>query len=328
MTYQQAKHIAKAGTVESIMYDSAHACVTSGTAMGLSAAVAFAVNCWNGQPIESAIKESLLHGLKSGGTAFVISVLSSQLAKTGLDASLIPASKVIAHTIGPKASAVIVNAFRPAGSAIYGAAAMKSAAKLLRGTVITSAVSFVVLSVGDITDIIRGRISGKQLAKNTSATAAGVLGGTLGYLAGAALGTAIAPGAGTVIGIIFSVAAGWGANRGAQAIADIIADDDAEEMISIINNQFSIIANEYFLNEAEVNLAVENLKDLISEDALKQMYQYGNHQLFARQMIEYAIEISIEREEIKLPSEKEYAEYLACFLESVCEKLGKETDND
>ena len=63
---------------------------------------------------------------------------------------------------------------------------MQSAAKLLRGNVITSTVTFVVLSAGDVADIIQGRISWKQLAKNVSTTAVGITGGALGYLGGAA----------------------------------------------------------------------------------------------------------------------------------------------
>ncbi len=329
LTYQQARHIAKAGTVESILYDSAHACVTAGTSMGLSAAVGFAVNLWNGESFETAIKESILQGLKTGGTSFIISVFSSQLAKTGLNTALIPASKVVVHALGPKISAVIVNAFRPAGSAIYGAAAMQSAAKLLRGNVITASVSFVVLSAKDVADIIQGRISWKQLAKNLSTTAAGITGSTLGFLGGAALGTAILPGAGTVVGIIVSVAAGWGASEGAKAVADLIAEDDADEMIKIIETQFYEIASEYFLNEQEVNQAIENLQSLITAEMLKQMYQYRDHYAFARQLIEMAIDpVVAERAYVELPSEEEYAAYLTDVLEAIYEDIRDEAVNE
>ena len=329
LTYQQAKHIAKAGTVESILYDSAHACVTAGTSMGLSAAVSFAINLWNGEPVETAIKESILQGLKTGGTSFIISVLSSQVAKSGLNTAMIPASRVVVHALGPKVSAVIVNAFRPAGSAIYGAAAMQSAAKLLRGNVITSTVTFVVLSAGDVADIIQGRISWKQLAKNVSTTAVGVTGGALGWLGGAALGTAIMPGAGTVVGIIVSVAAGWGANEGAKAIADMIAEDDADEMIRIIEEEFAVIASEYFLDEEEVNQSVTNLQSLITPEMLKQMYQYRNHTSFARQMIEMAIDpVVAQRAYVELPAEDEYSEYLTDVLEAIYEDVSGESVNE
>ena len=329
LTYLQAKHIAKAGTVESILYDSTHACVTAGTSMGISAAVSFAVNLWNGEPVETAIKESILQGLQTGGTSFIISVLSSQIAKSGLNTAMIPASRVVVHALGPKVSAVIVNAFRPAGSAIYGAAAMQSAAKLLRGNVITSTVTFVVLSAGDVADIIQGRISWKQLAKNVSTTAVGVAGGALGWLGGAALGSAILPGAGTVVGIIISVAAGWGANEGAKAVANMIAEDDADEMIRIIEEEFAVVASEYFLDEEEVNKSVTNLQSLITAEMLKQMYQYRNHTSFARQMIEMAIDpVVAERAYVDLPSEDEYSEYLTGVLKAIYEDVSGETVNE
>ena len=221
---------------------------------------------------------------------------------------------------------LFVNAFRPVGSAIYGAAAMQSAAKLLRGNVITSTVTFVVLSAGDVADIIQGRISWKQLAKNISTTAVGVTGGALGWLGGAALGTAIMPGAGTVVGIICSVAAGWGANEGAKAVADIIAEDDADEMIRIIEEEFSVIASEYFLDEEEVNQSILNLQSLITPEMLKQMYQYRNHAAFARQMIEMSIDpVVAKRAYIELPEEEEYSEYLTGVLKAIYEDVSGET---
>ncbi len=66
--------------------------------------------------------------------------------------------------MGPKASAVLINAFRVGSKPIYGAAAMKAAAKLLSNT-ITAGITFVVLSSFDVANIFRGRISGKQLFK-------------------------------------------------------------------------------------------------------------------------------------------------------------------
>ena len=322
LTYLQAKHIAKAGTVESILYDSAHGCVVAATAMGISAALGFALNLWNGESFEDALKESIFQGLKAGGLTFIISVLSSQLAKTGLNSALVPASTALAKALGPKVSAVIVNAFRSSGSQIYGAAAMQSAAKLLRGGIITTAVTFVVLTAGDISDIIRGRISWSQLAKNTSTTAVGLAGGLLGYFGGAALGSAVLPGPGTVVGLILAVAAGWGASEGAKAIADLIAEDDADKMIRIIESEFSTIATEYFLNQEEADQAADNLQTLVSAEMLKQMYQYKDHLAFARQLVETAIDpVVAQRQFIYLPSEEEYAAVLSEQLINIYEDI-------
>ena len=179
---------------------------------------------------------------------------------------------------------------------------MQSAAKLLRGNVITSTVTFVVLSAGDVADIIQGRISWKQLAKNVSTTA---------------------------VGITVSVAAGWGANEGAKAVADLIAEDDANEMIRIIEDQFATIASEYFLNEDEVNQSIENLQTLITAEMLKQMYQYKDHNAFARQLIEMAIDpVVAEREYVELPSEDEYSDYLTEILEVIYEDVSGDDANE
>lgn len=328
LTYQQAKHIAQAGTVESILYDSAHGCVVASTSMGLSAAVELALSIWRGASFDEAIKGSIWRGLEVGGQSFVISVLSSQIAKSSINTAMIPASKVITHALGPKVSAVIVNAFRPAGSAIYGAAAMQSAAKLLRGGVITTTVTAAVLTAFDVADIIQGKISWKQLAKNATKTVAGVTGGYFGYLGGAAIGTAIFPGPGTVIGsIIGSVAAGVGTSAGAKAITDLIAEDDAEEMISIIETQFQSIALEYFLTEDEAMQAVANLQKNIKAGTLKEMFQSKDREAFARQLIEDSINPVVkERAHIDLPSDEEYAEYLTEVLEDIYEDVKQDED--
>lgn len=327
VTYKQAVHLAKSGTIESLTYDAVHACVSAGSAMGASALIEFGINRLNGQSFETAVKNSIYVGLKTGGTTFIISILSTQLAKSGLNTALIPASQVIVHAIGPHASAVIINAFRPAGSAIYGAAAMNSAAKLLRGNFITGTVTFVVLSAGDVLDIIRGRISWTQLAKNLSVTAAGVAGGGVGYIGGAALGTAILPGAGTVAGLIIGALAGWGASEGADAIADSIADDDAEKMLKIIEEQFCEIAQEYFLTEAEVNEAVTNLQDMLTAKVLKSMYQYGNYEKYARQLIEMSMDpVVAKREYVKLPDDETYSKYVIEVLEELYTEIEDSAD--
>ncbi len=329
LSYKQALHLAKAGTVESILYDSYHACITASTAMGLSAAVSFAVNVWNGESVEKAINNSVYEGLRTGGKAFIISVLSKQIARTGLSKVMIPASKVIVQKLGPKAAAAIVNAFRPVGSAIYGAAAMSSAAKLLRGNVISSAVSFVVLSAGDVIDIIDNRISLKQLIKNLAKTAAGVGGAAAGFTGGAALGSLIFPGAGTIVGGAFGLAGaallGWGAEEGAKALADLIAEDDAIEMGRIIKEQLAELAQEYLLNEKELEQVISNIQDQLSADLLKDMYQSDDHEEFARQLIETAIDPVVKsRQYIVLPAEDEYADYVAEVLEKIYEEIGDE----
>ncbi len=324
LTYQQARHIAISGTVASILYDTEHACVTADTPMGLSAAAGYAFSLWNGENAETAIRESLLQGLQTGGNAFIVSVLSSRISAAGTDIATLPAASVVAQALGPKASAVIENAFSPAGSDEEDAA-MQSAMKMLRGDAVTSAVTFAVLSADDISDLIRGRISWKQLAKNISTAAIGVAAGTLGYIGGMALGSVMKPGTGTAMGMICAVAAGRIASESAKALADALAEDDADAMIRIIEEAFSAIVPEYLLNQEEANQAVANLQALLTPEMLRQMYQYRNRTAFARQLIETAIDpIVAQRPYIELPSEEEYAEQLTKVLNAISEDVSGE----
>jgi hypothetical protein len=118
-TYNQIKNIAKAGTIESITYDSVNGVITSTSSFGITATMTLATSIWNGEDVETALRTATYSGLKVGGTAFVTTVMSSQLSKAGLNSTLVGSSEVIVSFMGPKASAVLINAFRT-GKPIYG----------------------------------------------------------------------------------------------------------------------------------------------------------------------------------------------------------------
>lgn len=109
--------------------------VVAGTAMGITAVITLATSIWNGEDFDNAIKLATYSGIKVSGTAFVTSVIAAQLSKAGLNSALVGSSEAIVSMMGPKASALLINGFREAvgnTTKIYGAAAMKSAAKILR----------------------------------------------------------------------------------------------------------------------------------------------------------------------------------------------------
>ena len=61
---------------------------------------------------------------------------------------------------------------------------------------------------------------------------------------------------------------------------------------------------------------------MITAEMLKQMYQYKDHNAFARQLIEMAIDpVVAEREYVELPSEDEYSDYLTEILEVIYEDV-------
>lgn len=324
-TYKQAVNIAKAGTVESITYDAVNGAIVSTYALGISSVLTFAVSIWNGENLDIALKKSALSGIKVGGTTFVTAVLSSQLSKAGLNSLLVGSSEAVVNVIGPKASAVLVNAFR-SGSNIYGAAAIKSAAKMLRGNAITGAVSVVVLSSFDIANIFRERISGKQLFKNIANTTATVAGGSAGWVGGAAAGAAIGsavPVIGTAIGGIIgglagSLLAGGASSKISNVALSVFIEDDAEEMVNIIENVFKDMAVEYLLNEDEANRIVKKLSKKLTGKSLKDMFASDDRKGFARNLLTDLVEEEIRnREHISLPTKKNMVKGLKLALESM-----------
>lgn len=318
-TYAQARNIAKAGTVESITYDAANGAVIAGSAFGVTAVLTFATSLWNGEDVEVSLKNATYAGIKVGGTAFITSVLASQLSKAGLNSALVGSSEAVVRLMGPKASAVLINAFRSGTGKIYGAAAMKSAAKLLRGNVITAGITVAVLSTVDVVNIFQGRISGKQLAKNVVNTTGTVVGGTAGWAAGAAAGSMILPGVGTVLGgLAGSLLAGGAAGKVASTVTDLFAEDDADEMVKIIQKQFEKIANDYLLNQKEAEKCVDRLADKLTGSVLKDMYASSNRADFARQLILPIVEKRTEqRQHVNLPTQQQALDCMRTVLEEI-----------
>lgn len=328
-TYEQAKNIARFGTVESITFDAFNGAIIATGAMGISATLTFATAIWSGEDFDVAVKKATYAGLKVGGTTFVTAILSSQLSRAGLNSALVGSSEAIVSLMGPKASAMLVNAFRSGGN-IYGAAAMKSAAKLLRGNAITGVVSVVVLSSFDVANIFRGRISGSQLFKNIANTASTVAGGTAGWVggatAGAAIGSAI-PIVGTAIGgvvggILGSFAGGAAAGKVSGAVLNEFIEDDANKMVKIVEKVFTQLAEDYLLNKKEAENIIDKLKDKLTGKVLKDMFASSGRERFANNILEPLVEEEVKkRKVIKVPSTIEMSNGLREVLEELSDEV-------
>lgn len=324
-TYEQVKNISKFGTIESISFDAVNGVIVSGCAFGISSAITFATSIWNGDHYQIALKNATFAGLKVGGTTFITAILAGQLSRAGLNSALVGSSEVIVNLMGPKASALLVNALKQ-GKNIYGAAAMKSAAKMLRGNVITGAASIVIMSSFDVVNIFRGRISGAQLFKNITNTSSTVAGGTAGWIGGASIGAAIGttfPGIGNVVGgavgaIVGSLAGGGVAGTASNAVMGLIIEDDANDMVNIIEGVFKQLAEDYLLNHKEVEEVVEDLHKTIKGGTLKDMFASPNKEEFAEKLLRPIIEdVVILREKIVLPTNEEMIYGLREVLEDI-----------
>lgn len=325
-TYEQVKNIAKAGTVESITFDATNGAIVASYSFGISSAISFAVSIWNGNDFKESLKSAADAGLRVFGITFVSSVLAGQLTKAGFNSALVTSSEAIIKIMGPKVSALLVNAFK-SGANIYGSAAMKSAAKLLRGNIITGVITVAVLSTFDIANIFRGRISGKQLFKNVATTSATVAGGTAGWFggaaAGAAVGTAI-PIVGTAIGgiiggILGSLGAGTVSGKVSDAVLGFI-EDDADEMVCIIEDVFKQLAEDYLLTQKEAEYIVDLLKEKLSSDILENMFESSDREEFARSLLLSDVETETsKRTFLKLPTNNQMSEGLKEVLEDFSE---------
>ena len=307
-TYQQAVNITKFGTIESIAFDAVNGEIICTSAFGITAALTFAQHCWQGDPMDVAVEEAAYSGLQVGGAAFANSVITAQLMRTDLPKLLQGPTDVIVDLLGPKVSAILANALRD-GANIYGAAAMKSLSKLLRCNFVTSTVMTFVLSASDIRNAFRGRISVKQLIKNIITVGGGIAGGIVGAAAAgqAILGLATGGASTLVSGAVAAVggmAGGMAGSSGAHALVGQFVEDDAVEMTRLIEDAFCQQAQDYLLNQDELEIALDELNLKLTGEKLLDMYASPDHEAYAEQFVKEIVERTVQgRCRIYMPTE-------------------------
>ncbi len=178
VTYRQARNIARAGNVESLVFDVKTQAVTSTYVAAISFVVAFAQSRWHGESTEDAVQAALRAALSAGSTALIAGVISAQLLRTRHAAigvvSVQSGVKAISGTTVGRA-AVHRIAAGSLGKAVYGAAAVNHVSKLLRTNAITGTVVTVVTITPDFYMAAFDRsISWRQFAKNVSVNVTGL----------------------------------------------------------------------------------------------------------------------------------------------------------
>lgn len=297
-TYQQAVNITKFGTIESIAFDAVNGAIICTSAFGITTLLTFAQHCWQGDPMDVAVEEAAYSGLQVGGAAFANSVITAQLMRTDLPKLLQGPTDVIVDLLGPKVSAILANALRD-GANIYGAAAMKSLSKLLRCNFVASTVMTFVLSASDIRNAFRGQISVKQLIKNIITVGGGIAGGIVGAAAAgqAILGLATGGASTLVSGAVAAVggmAGGMAGSSGAHALVGQFVEDDAVEMTRLIEDAFCQQAQDYLLNQDELEIALDELNLKLTGEKLLDMYASPDHEAYAEQFVKEIVERTVQ----------------------------------
>ena len=282
LTYQQAVNLTKPGTIESLSYDAATGAVICSCAFGITFVTTVFLSYRKTGDLKEAVQAGMTAGLQVFGLSFIQHMLVSQIARTSLANSLMGPSQFVVGKIGTQASASIVNGIRALSGkgAIYGAAATKHLAKILRSNVVTSALTFVVFSVPETYKLTTRKISGAQFVKNMSVLAGSIVAGAGGAVgagviaakvAGAA-GTVVAPGVGTAVGIAGGFVGGVVGAKTVSVVGDVLHESDVETYGRLFNAYISVLCNEYLLSEAEVDSLVVNL-DAIKPKEFKKLFE-------------------------------------------------------
>ena len=152
VTYKQARNIARAGNVDSLVFDAKTQAVTSTHAFAISFAVTFAQNCRYGENAKNAMKAALESAILAGSTTLVTGIISAQFLRTQAAAKRVvfvrSGMKALSSTtIGRQAIHRI--AAGSLGKAVYGASAIHHVSKLLRSNVVTATIATAVTSAPD-----------------------------------------------------------------------------------------------------------------------------------------------------------------------------------
>ena len=290
VTYEQAKNIAKLGSVDGLIYDAKQGIVAISESfpfLGVVGALTFCKSIWDGKDFKEALKNSCIVTLKAGGFIGLQTTLVSGIARSGIDNAIKNTSQEIVKLIGPDLSNTL---FHEAGTA--------AASKVLRGNVITMGVSVSILSAKDFYNFFSGDISFQQLSKNILHTSSGVAGA----IAGASVGSAI-PVVGTVVG---GLVGGMLASKAAKGVLDELIEDDAKRMLDILQNVWADLSYDYMLSKSEAALAMAEFKTYTEENPnfLKDIFHNPNHELAAKIIAEPIVAaIAVTRPKIKLPSD-------------------------
>ena len=92
----------------------------------------------------------------------------------------------------------------------------------------------------------------------------------------------------------------------AKLLSELV-EDDVEIMLQIVNSHFTVLAQEYSLTEAEMEIVLEELRISLEKETLLQMYASDDRDEYANKLLTIIIEDIIKwRVKIILPSDERF----------------------
>ncbi len=313
-TYEQSFNIARAGTIESLSVDAAAGAVCCLGAASISSLIIFAQAMWRGETPKQAMKECLQTSLVIMGKGTLIYTLTMQLSRK--EVANVLAGKVLTADGISQGYVAFSNpiytlsenmATQISSSAIAGTGVGQKLGldKMTGRRLIGGSVTIVVVFGPDLVRSLQGKISMKQLLKNTAIGASG--------MAGAAIGQAAIPV--PVVGAVIGGAVGGIASK---AILDQFIEDDAKEMFGILKEEFidqTMLANltsEEFEKVTELTVGSKKASKM-----LQKMYQSKDFRNYARDSIMIPAILSVTKERNKITQR----DYNQAFLEMATSEI-------
>ena len=294
LTYAQAKNLAKAGTFESLTFDTATGAINCSFAAGISSIASFGITFWRTNDPKKARDAAIDTAINVFGPALAVNILTNQIARTGLSKALIPISNKIVEQLGTRTVQRLINARRVllGQKKIYGNAANKSLAKALRGNAVVEGITFIVFSAPDTYRVSMGKISGAQYTKNMISSVASFIGSIAGtYGAGMAagavgekIGKKVGKRAGAVIGFVAGAGGGMLAGGTVNKIFSLFKEDDCIITARLFNAVVANMSIDYFMNEEEMDELVDALdKDSKKIGKFQMKVRVSEHQYYDTQ---------------------------------------------
>lgn len=292
ITYEQAKQIASAGTVEGVLFDMHTHAVSCAVSAGLSAVISVGVGTLQKKTIKQIAIGAIKSSMYSGVTTMATGVATSQFLRTKAGAvSRIAARNVVASVHQNKLGGKVVDAFARAslGRTVKQGAAINQTAKMLRSNVASSVISTAINTCPDFYRVlVKKNMSWTQCSKNFvsrgTSSAGGLIGGFIGMICGATIGS-IVPVIGTVIwgvlgGIGGSLLGGWLAGSASKRVMDRYMQDDNWALLHNLPEIIAKISADHAFTEREIEQISCAAKRLVNAKFLRAWQAAKDPELF------------------------------------------------
>lgn len=280
-TTKQAHNVARAGTIDSLVFDAMTGAVVSLSSFGISFSVKVgmaALSCSNSEDFKIAVQLAFIDGLKNGTISLTSSILTSQTLRTGFGRNLVVMAQKLSKgsidtiykgSLGKETIHSIASGLW--NKTLAGGAAKNVVVRLVRVNAITNIAVFVVTSIPDSYNFFVSKtISKPQFVKNLLVNVSSLTGASIGGIIGLKWGKPGALVGGFVGGAIGGILS--------KTIADKISKDDSEKMQELIKIAILELSNEYLIqNQEELDQVIRNIKidRAIDTNLLKAMYAAG-----------------------------------------------------